>query len=290
VPSAWLQLTLKAPPAALDTISNFLIERGSTGVVLKEREVLAFFPLAATSSTLKKEVQGFLRAIREVYPRIQRTPQAWTVLRNRNWHDAWRRYFSPQKIGKRFWITPPWVHPPESERRDVIVIEPGMAFGTGTHFTTRSCLEFIEEAVSRLKLSDFQALDVGTGSGILAIALAKLGARRVFALDHDPVAIRVAKKNVERNRVKAVVKLLNSRLEALDGTFKIIVANLTAETIVDLAAELKDRLAPGGYIILAGILGPKVAQVLAQFTSTSMVLLRRKHKEEWTTLLLKKNG
>ncbi len=290
MPSSWLQLSLKAPQAALDTISNYLIERGSPGVVLKRDEVRAFFAGPTKSSTLKRDVQRFLKGIKGIYPGVGEQPLRWTILKDRNWNDSWRRFFTPQKVGRCFWITPPWVTPPQSPRRKVITIEPGMAFGTGTHATTRSCLEFLEEVMGTLGREGVTALDVGTGSGILAIALAKIGASKIWAIDNDPIALKAARDNIHRNWVGKLVRLSNSGPEQVQGSFTVVVANLTAETIISLADSLQKKVSPEGYLILSGILGPKTGEILSRFPRNQFILACRKNQKEWVTLLLKKKG
>lgn len=290
VPTAWLQLTLKAPSAALDAISNFLIERGSPGVVIKKNEVQAFFARPARTAFLKRDVQHFLRAIRGIYPGVGEEGLHWTLLQEKNWQNSWRRFFQPQRVGKSLWISPPWVTLPELTERQVITIEPGMAFGTGTHPTTRTCLEFLEEVVVSLKPANPTVLDVGTGSGILAIAVAKLGASRVLALDNDPIALKVARANIRLNRAQQNVKLSRVALNHVRGSFEVVVANLTAETIVGLAQALGQKASDHGYLILSGILKPKAREVLRRFTPKSFELVRQKSHKEWTTLLLKKRG
>ncbi|MEK7341842.1 MAG: 50S ribosomal protein L11 methyltransferase, partial [Candidatus Binatota bacterium] len=290
VPASWLQLSLKAPPAALDAISNFLIERGSPGVVLRRDEIRAFFARPVRGSALKRDIQRFLRGIKGIYPGIGERPPRWTILKDRNWNKSWRRFFSPQKVGKGFWITPPWVDPPPSRRRQVITIEPGMAFGTGTHSTTRCCLEFLEEATGLLAQEPIAALDVGTGSGILAIALAKMGASRVLALDSDPVALKSAQANVRHNRVGRAVRLSNFGLGGVKESFAVVVANLTAETIIELAALLQKRVSAGGYLILSGIVRPKAGEVMRCFSPHPFMLARQTTQGEWVTLMLKKKG
>jgi ribosomal protein L11 methyltransferase len=272
----------------LDTISNFLIERGSTGVVLTESGVRAYFSAPKKGSSLKRDVQRFLDGVRELQPAIRSERPRWTVVRDRNWNRSWRRFFSPQKIGASFWVAPPWIERPRSGRRKIITIEPGMAFGTGTHFTTRSCLEMIETASGSLAPGGFQALDVGTGSGILAIGLALLGAKRVCALDTDPVALNVARTNLRRNGVQRIVRLFDKGPEEIDERFDLVVANLTAETLIELSGPLKKRVLPRGFLILSGIIAAKAAEVRRCFRSFPVA--RRLRQKEWTTFLLRKRG
>lgn len=288
MPDLWLQLSLKAPSAALDAISNFLIERGSPGVVLRRNEVRAFFARPAKSLALKRDIQRFLRGIKGIYPGVGEQALSWTVLKDRNWSRSWRRFFSPQKVGKSFCVTPPWADPPPSRRRQVITIEPGMAFGTGTHATTRCCLEFLEEASAALGGQRFTALDVGTGSGILAIALAKLGARRVLGLDMDSIALKAARLNVRQNRVGRTVRLSHSKLGVIRESFSVVVANLTAETILGLASLLEKRVSARGYLVLSGILRPKADEVVRRFCPDPFVLVHEATHREWVTLLLEK--
>ena len=288
--TSWLQLTLKAPSAALDAISNFLIERGSPGVVIKKNEVQAFFARPARTAYLKRDIQRFLRAMKGIYPGVGEEGLRWTLLQEKNWQNSWRRFFQPQKVGKGLWVGPPWIVPPELPQRQVITIEPGMAFGTGTHPTTRTCLEFLEEVVASLNSEKLTVLDVGTGSGILAIAVAKMGASKVLALDNDPIALRAAQANIRLNRAQQKVKLTHVALGRVKGSFTVVVANLTAETIIGLAEALKSKAGPHGYLILSGILKPTAGEVLRRFTPGSFDLVGQRSQREWTTLLLRKRG
>jgi ribosomal protein L11 methyltransferase len=288
VPSSWLQLSVRTDPSALDAVCNFLIERGSPGVVIKKNEVQAYFASSAADASVRGDVQRFLRGLRGLYPGTNERDLSWRILKEKNWNSAWRRFFTPQKIGKRFWVTPPWIKPPSSDQRHVIVIEPGMAFGTGTHATTRGCMEFIEQVATRISAGDFTALDVGTGSGILAIALAKLGATKVVALDHDPVALKVAHENIRINGVRDQVLLPRSNIRQLRNSFAVVVANLTAETILELADALARRVAAKGHLILSGILTIKAEEVSRSFGEAGFRLVERKREKEWTTLLLQR--
>jgi ribosomal protein L11 methyltransferase len=288
VPQPWLQLSLKAPEPAHEAVANFFIERGSPGVVFARGEVRAYFhpPQAAA---LRRDVGRFLRDLRKIYPGFADEPLRWKPLVEKNWVNSWRRFFAPVKIGRRLWIGPPWTAPPNN-RRHVITIEPGMAFGTGTHSTTRGCLECIERLAPRFEPGELRALDVGTGSGILAIALAKLGAASVVALDNDPAALKVARVNVRVNDAAGKIRLARTGVDKLHGRFGIVAANLVAETILELATALKARVASDGYLILSGILTWQAEQVARRFAPGQFKLVRRRREKEWVTLLLKKKA
>ena len=285
MPSAWLQLSLRTDPTAIDAVSNFLIERGSPGVVIKKNEIRAYFVHSPDDALIRKDIQRFLRGLDGLYSQESRL--RWRLLKDRDWSRSWRRFIKPQKVGDAFWVTPPWATSPIFRRRQVITIEPGMAFGTGTHATTRGCMEFIEKVAALLRETGFAALDVGTGSGILAIALVKLGASRVWAVDTDPVALKVAGENLRCNRVQDKIQLSGTQLSRMRKSFPVVVANLTAETIIDLAEALEERVAPRGFLILSGILMPRTKQVIDQFAANFSVM-RRKQEKEWVTLLLRR--
>jgi ribosomal protein L11 methyltransferase len=163
-----------------------------------------------------------------------------------------------------------------------------MAFGTGSHATTRGCLEFIERVANRLRKAQWIGLDVGTGSGILSIAMVQIGAARVWAIDNDPVALEVARENLVKNAVAKSVRLSAMRLNRVRKTFPVVVANLTAETIVELSAALGARVAKHGALILSGILNSKADRVIACMTADGFTLLGRKRERQWTSLLLRR--
>jgi ribosomal protein L11 methyltransferase len=288
VPSSWLQVSVSADPSAFDAVSNFLIERGSPGVVVRKRELLAYFANSAANGSIKKDIRRFLGGIGGIYPEGDPPRIHWRVLKDRNWNRSWHRFFKPQKIGKSFWVTAPWIAPPLLRRRHVITIEPGMAFGTGTHATTRGCMEFMEQAVASLRKSEFAALDVGTGSGILAIALVKLGAKKVWALDLDPVALKVARENLRCNDAQPKVQLSGTKLSRIRKSFPLVVANLTAEVILELSEALGKRVAPKGFLILSGILRSKSPEVITHLAAKGFKVVRRRREKEWMTLLLKR--
>jgi ribosomal protein L11 methyltransferase len=287
VNEAWLHLTVRAKSRNLDALANFLIERGAPGVVVKGRGLEAYFRRGHDDAAVKKAVADFVQDVERLSRRSAQERLSWRIIQEENWHDSWRRFIKPSRVGSSFWVTPPWLTAPKFRARHVITIEPGLAFGTGTHATTRGCMEFIEQVADLLGGRQFTALDVGTGSGILAIALVKLGAKRVWAVDNDVVALKVARENLRANGALKNVRLSGAKLGAMRRKFPVVVANLTAETIVELAAALAQKVAPKGFLILSGILRRKAAGVMRGFRG-QFRLVRQKRGREWATLLLRK--
>lgn len=284
---SWLHCALEIGAAKLDAVANFLVEQGAPGVVLKRHGLEAYFPRSRNDAALKHRVGRFLSDV-EILSRRGAGPRIkWRVIASENWHDSWRRFIKPRRVGKSFWVTPPWLTPPNFRGRQVITIEPGLAFGTGTHATTRGCMEFLEQVADSLSGRGFRALDVGTGAGILAIVLVKLGAMPVWAIDNDPVALKVAKENLRANRAVDKVHLSGVKLGRIRRRFSVVVANLTAETIIDLAGAMEKKVGPKGFLILSGILSLKAEMVRRCFRA-KFRLVRQKRGREWTTLLLQR--
>ena len=287
MPSAWLQVSVRADPSALDVIANFLIERGSPGVVLRKREVQGYFDGDESSIRLRGDLGRFLRGIKAIYPEVDERRLRWRLIKERNWNSAWQKFFTPQRIGRSFLVCPRWLAPPPLRGRHLITVEPGLAFGTGTHATTRFCMELLERVAGSLGRGKFAALDVGTGSGILSVALVKSGAKQVWAIDNDPMAVKVARKNLLANGAQKV-RLSGAGLTQIRRSFPLVVANLTAETILELADGLAKKVGPGGFLILSGILRRKVHGVTNFFTDHGFQVLRRKRDNEWVALLLRR--
>ena len=263
------------------------MEQGAPGVVLKRRGLEAYFRRPRNDAALKRRVGRFLSDV-EILSRGGARPRIkWRVIVSENWHDSWRRFIKPRRVGKSFWVTPPWLTAPKFRSRQVITIEPGLAFGTGTHATTRGCMEFLEQVADSLRGRSFTALDVGTGAGILAIVLVKLGAKQVWAIDNDAVALKVARENLRANNALARVHLSGSKLGAIRRRFPVVVANLTAETIDELAGALEKKVAAKGFLILSGILSQKADGIVRRFHEQFRIV-RQKRGPEWATLLLQR--
>ena len=197
-----------------------------------------------------------------------------------DWADSWKQYYKPIKTGKKLVIVPIWEEYTPEEGETVVLMDPGMAFGTGTHETTRLCAGFVEKYTTE----GCSVLDVGCGSGILAIAAAKVGAGTCFACDIDPVAVRVAKENTELNstpNVKCAVSDLLKQVEKVDGGYNVIVANIVADIIIRLAPDVGEYLADGGVFIVSGIIEERADEVLTALDAAGYKVEDERYENGW---------
>jgi ribosomal protein L11 methyltransferase len=202
--------------------------------------------------------------------------------------DRWKAYFKPAKVSERLWVRPSWeeLPAPLSEGERVIVIDPGAAFGTGLHETTRQCLKALDRVIS----PGASLLDVGTGSGILAISGRLFGAGRVLGIDNDPLAVLVAKENCQRNGA-ADIEISEAPLDAVGGVFDVVAANILTATLVTLKDALLERLAPGGALILAGVLSRELEFVRGAFLEGALLRLEAEDiLGEWAGLCFRRPG
>lgn len=206
-----------------------------------------------------------------------------TRLTNRNWKESWKRHFKPLEIGHRLLIRPSWSRRRAKRGQTVLVIDPGLSFGTGQHPTTSFCLR--ELARARTKGAGQSLLDIGTGSGILALAAAKLGYEPVLGFDCDPESVRVASANARRNRLHHVIRFSRKDVSRLPGTthgkWDVVCANLLADLLMSEARKIVNRVKPGGVLIIAGILRNEFGSVEKQFVPLGVQRLRTRTEGEW---------
>ncbi len=201
-----------------------------------------------------------------------------------DWATAWKQYFHVFKIGNGMVIKPTWEDYLPNPGECVIDIDPGMAFGTGTHATTKMCIELLEQ----LDVKDKLVYDVGTGSGILAIAGALLGAKRVRAVDNDRVAVRTATENVRHNQLQQIIEVAEGDLlNGLDVACDVLVANIIADVIIAMLPDVPGRLKPGGVAIFSGIIADREQDVQNAITAAKMQCIERRSENIWRALVAK---
>ena len=199
-----------------------------------------------------------------------------------DWTDAWKRHYVPQRIG-RVVIVPSWLVHEAAPDDAVITLDPGMAFGTGLHPTTRACLELLQ-AVEPMP---DRMLDVGAGSGILALAALRLGARSAVGYDTDSLAVTAARDNADRNGLADRLEIRHGSLPAVaDERFPLVVANLVAAVLVDLAPRLADHVEPGGVLLAGGIIAPRADEVVGALGAVGLTVTDRRDDGEWVALRL----
>jgi ribosomal protein L11 methyltransferase len=289
---SWIILKLTVPYEMVDPVSNFCHEQGSGGLVVEDSnpvtaDITAYFPHEkwdVVHSRLKK----YLAELHQIFPDLPAPVVETSALQDENWALTWKAHFKATKIGKRLIVTPPWLKP-RSGGREVIIIEPAEAFGTGTHETTRGCLILLEEALEALrKTSDTPSLlDVGCGSGILGIAGIKLGAGPVLAVDNDPVAVEAATKNALLNRVYDKLQLKCAPVKDLTGQFAIVIANLDPMTLAANRDKLIDL--SGRFLIVSGVPLDQWDGIRSLFAGPDFALWREIAEAEWGTELFRKS-
>ena len=275
-------LTLECAQDASDARSVELIGLGASGVEVRDGEgtpmpgsrqpgpgralLVAWFPGREEAEEAARHLGGEVAA-----------------LPDEDWSEGWKKDFRPLDVG-RVRVRPSWIDAPAPPGRVEVVLDPGMAFGTGTHPTTSLCLAALSELLSGSPGA--AVLDVGTGSGLLAIAARKLGAGRVVANDVDPVAVTVARENARANGVEAEV--VGDPLERIHGRFDVVVANILANTLVELAPLLAGKVAPGGTVLLSGILAPQAGEVRAAYAALGLDPGPDRADGEWVLLSLER--
>lgn len=246
--------------------------------------ITGFLPLLDSSDILLEKIKKKVSKLSNLD--IQTTVKT-EIVDEKDWADAWKTYFEVTKITDRITIKPAWKAYNGREDEIIIHLDPGMAFGTGTHPTTAMCIQMIETYLK--PGSTF--LDIGTGSGILMIAAAKLGAQSITGIDTDEIAIQVAQQNLAKNNINPdTYKLLCTTLDKTDPTpCNFIAANIIAQVIVDLLPEVSIRMTPDTITILSGIIKERQNEILAALEKNHLFIIHKEVMDEWVTLAVKKN-
>ena len=270
----WLEVEVSCGEARRDESVELLIASGSAGVVDNDTSITAYLPVddgvEERYATLKEELQqmGFHSTARP--------------FKELDWTTEWKRFIKPTAISRGLLIKPTWEEVEPRSGQVVVEIDPGMAFGTGDHPSTRMCLKALESIISERQIGDI--LDVGTGAGVLAIAARRLGVERVVGIDTDVTALKVARKNARLNRVSITIS--GTPVERVRGRFALVVANIIAEELVRISEDLVKRMAPDGLLILSGIIKERLSEVLERYKLLGLRRHRTLRQGEWVCLVL----
>ena len=286
----WLEISVNINPVAHEALSAFFFDINCEGIVsesFKDTILKAYLPFPEDLEGIRVRTECFLQKLKDIFPDVNFYKLNISHVEDEDWDIIWRRFFRPVQITQRLLIIPAWKPVPSALTCHVIRIDPGPAFGTGQHPTTRMCLNAMEKVCLG---GSWTMLDVGTGSGILAIYGAKLGAGRVVAIDIDPEAVRWAKRNIELNDLPVEVELYSTPLENFKQRFSLIAGNLILGTILDLSSCFPRVMAPEGRLILSGILRKQIGEVEEKLGQYGLFRDQVLFQEEWACLILKGIG
>ncbi len=292
LPRHWLQIDITVAAEAVEYVSHHLTHITGNGVQLldKENQVTVIGYLEKNEAYLqsRQELDAFIALLNEkLAGPVELT---LTTIVEENWAENWKANYKPSRITPTITVKPTWETYQPGASEIVIEIDPGMAFGTGLHSSTRLAITLIDQLFAAASTRPRQVLDVGTGTGILAIAAAKLGAEQVMAIDNDIDAVVAARDNIAQNGVTDRILCSERDLAELAGQYDLVIANITADILTTLGPELVRKIAPGGHLILAGILqGEQADKVSRCFQAAALQLVTQKSEENWTSLLFCQN-
>lgn len=301
----WLEVAAACTRENVEAVANAMNEMGSGGVVIDDPALIVncinqgsietVAPFLGQTVGSGVVVKGYFPAGPGTSSRLEQLPArlgqlgaTWSTreVHEEDWATAWREYYKPIQVGNRFVIKPSWEEYSPGGDEIIIELDPGMAFGCGTHETTSMCLALLEHELRGGEL----VYDVGTGSGILSVAAALLGAEKVVAVDIDEVAVRTAAENIRLNNVSDIVTVRQGNL--LDGSVQvradIVVANIIADVIKTLAPDASIALKAGGKLIASGIIRERADEVALALKNEGLACERRMEKGEWVALVCRK--
>jgi ribosomal protein L11 methyltransferase len=284
---SWVEVRVGVPAHWVEGVSNFLIELGSRGVIQKDDStILAYFPDPSSFPGRRKRIRRYLS---DLSVSGENFIFQWRRIPEEKWAESWKAHFKPVHATPRIVIRPPWEEYRGKKGEMILSVDPGMAFGTGTHPTTQMCLQALERLIPAFAHPP-SVLDFGTGSGILAIAAGKLGAGRILALDVDPAAIQCARRNAALNRWKERIDFRMSPARGLRQQFGIVVANLLPQELLQASSFLARRVSPRGFLVVSGILRGQKKETASAFIARGLTVESSGEKKGWACLTLKKHS
>ena len=312
----WIELIVHTTTEGTDRVSGILMDAGASGTMIEDRSdipdsakphgiweiidpsLIAGMPEDVLVHAWFEQDPSLPALIETVRNRLAELPSDNSgmlfgtlildtrAVSDQAWTDIWKKYFKPFRAGKQIVIKPTWEPYTPVQDEHIIEIDPGMAFGSGTHETTGMCLSLLEDVIH----GGEDIIDVGTGSGILAIGAALLGAGHVLAIDIDPDAVKVARENVIQNHVEDVVSVQQGNLlDRVSDDCDICVANIISDVIISFAAPLMDHIRPGGLFICSGIVSLRSDEVSDALLAAGYEILQKAARGEWTAFLCRRN-
>lgn len=308
----WAEISIQTTHEATDVVAEIYHDLGASGVVIEDPELLNdyidagmwdFSNMTRAVDTDAVTVKAYLPVDEDLDERLRlfeariREFQAvtgdgmekgscaisWATVQDEDWSENWKKYFHPEKVGSLIVIKPTWEDYTASPDDIVIELDPGAAFGTGTHPTTAMCIRELELLVR----GGMRVFDVGTGSGVLSIAAARLGAADVTAMDYDRTAVNVAEENIRQNRLEGQIRTgISDLLKSFEGQADLIVANIIADIIIRLFEELDEHLAPGGHLLASGIIAERLPDVTEVCLAHSFTVDKVIEEKGWAAMLI----
>ncbi len=304
----WREVSVKAGQEAVEAVSEILIDGGAGGVVIEDPaaikeqiaaniwdafefpeelltrdfvRVTAYFPCDRKLEVRINQITARLSSLKREYIPDSIKDLSFAEVREEDWADSWKAYYKPVYAGDRIVIKPSWESHDPKPGEMVLELDPGMAFGTGTHPTTVMCIKFLEKIIK----GGETVFDIGTGSGILAIAAARLGAGRVRAVDIDEVAVKVARANVVLNGVDNTVEVMaGNLLDRISGQTDVLVANIVTDAVIRICPAAARTVRPGGEFIASGIVAPRAEEVRRKVEEAGFVVAEVTREGDWAAL------
>ena len=309
----WAEVTVKTSHEAMEFVSVIMESLGSMGVVVDDPALVNdyldsglwdYTDILPREDTSVVTIQVYLPQDEELNGKLAQLRQELTALQERgvdiapgeislgtiadeDWANNWKEYFHTSKIGKRLVIQPSWEDYQAKEDEVIIRLDPGAAFGTGTHPTTLMCLQELEDLVE----PGMEVFDVGTGSGVLSIAAVKLGAAKVRAVDYDGTALHVAEENIAMNGITEQISVGQSDLwQNVEGKAKLVTANIIADIIIRLFEGLDEHLAEDGVLLTSGIIEDRAEDVRQAAEAHGFKVIKQRETKEWVCMLIKRES
>lgn len=309
----WCEISIQTSHEAVELIAEIFRDLGASGVVIEDPELVNDYITSGkwdyTDIPIAKETEvvvekAYLPVNGELEGRIQTLQQEIKALESRgvntapavlttaelqdeDWSDTWKQYFHTEKPGERVVIKPTWEEYEPKDDEVVIELDPGAAFGTGTHATTSMCIRQLEKLVK----PGMTVFDVGTGSGILSIISAKLGAKNIQAVDYDDSVLKIVKENLEQNNVEDIISVAQSDLmQNVHGKAELVIANIIADIIIRLFDQLDEHLKQGGTLLTSGIIEDRIEDVLAAAEKHGYGVVERLENKGWACITFKRKA